>query len=126
MRFENVCRAISTLCKDIADAKKFDDDKALTHDLSMLRHIVKVLSEDVRREREDSAFFEKELEDVEEPKETPGAHVTEEEKEDSCDAVAAFRERRKKRSDSACVDRFKKRRQDRLDAKDDGKEKRIL
>lgn len=119
MGYSYLLGRIKSLTKDIKDAKAFDDEQAFEQDLRSLRHAIQDLSQMMKENREDSAFFEMELTDKEEKKPTIGAHVKEEKKEDSCDAVKAFKERRKVRKDSKCIERFKERRQKRLDAKDD-------
>lgn len=99
MKLEHSVKRIKDICKDMKEAKAFGDDNSMKADLKILRKAVKDLAEHARQEHEDSAFFEKELEDVKEVKPTPGAHVKEE-KEDSCDHVEEFRKRRKKRMDA--------------------------
>lgn len=119
MGYSYLLGRIKNLAEDIKDAKAFDDEHAFNQDLRVLRYAIQDLGRMMKENREDSAFFDVELTDEEEKKPTVGAHVTEKKKEDSCDAVKAFKERRKARKDSKCIERFKERRQKRLDAKDD-------
>lgn len=113
MGFDYILKKINSLCRDLRDAKKFDDQKVFEDDLQTLREVVRELSKKVQEERQDSAFFEGELEDKKEVKQEPLAH---EEKEDSCDAVAEFKKRRQARKDGKSVAEYRKRRQNRLDA----------
>ena len=119
MGYSYLLGRIKDLTEDIKDAKAFDDEHAFNQDLRVLRYAIQDLGRMMKENREDSAFFDVELTDEEEKKPTVGAHVTEEKKEDSCDAVKAFKERRQARKDSKCIERFKERRQKRLDAKDE-------
>ena len=106
MRSQYICSRIKDLTHDLRDAKAFEDEEAFQHDLRGLRKMIKALSESVKEEREDGVFFEGELEDKKEIKPTIGAHVKEEkedscdeEHEDACDPVEAFRKRRQERMD---------------------------
>lgn len=119
MGYSYLCGRIKELSSDLKDAKAFGEEQAFKQDLRILKHAIQDLGRMMKENREDSVFFEPELTDKEEKKQTVGAHVKEEKKEDSCDAVEAFRKRRQARKDGKCIERFKERRKKRLDAKDE-------
>ena len=117
LQIEYIIKDLLRVVDDMKYSNAHDDQENFENDLRIFRKIVRHLGEQVREEHEDSAFFEGELEEKEEYKQEPFAHVK---KEDGCcDHIEEFRNRRQKRKDGKCIDSFKKRRQDRLDAKED-------
>ena len=83
------------------DAKRFEQEDEFQRDLRSLRFIIGKLSDDAVEFRNDSAFFEGELEDKGEERWSP--------------VVEEYRKRRKKRTDAMDVARYKERRKARLD-----------
>lgn len=77
---------IKSLAQDMLDAKRFGQDQEFLEDLNTLKFYIRKLKEESEETREDSAFFEGELEEKEAPKWSP--------------AVQAYRERRQKRLDA--------------------------
>lgn len=77
---------IKALAKDMRDAKQFGQEEEFQEDLKSLRFIVQKLTEEAVQFRNDSAFFEGELEDKGEEKWSP--------------VVEAYRKRRKARLDA--------------------------
>lgn len=118
MQVEYIIEQLSKVADDMKYSNAHGDQEEFKNDLRLFRKIVRQLAGVVRREHEDSAFFEGELEEEEEYKQEPLAHIK---KEDGCDRVEAFRSRRQKRKDGRCIDSFKKRRQNRLDDKEEGR-----
>ena len=117
LQIQYFAKHVAELCKDLKDARAFGQRSEFDSDVRKLRHVVQMLNEQARQERNDSAFFEGELHEEEEPKQTVGAHVGEE-KEDSGECVAEFRKRRQKRKDEKCIEAYRVRKQKRLDARD--------
>lgn len=77
---------IKSLAQDMLDAKRFGQEQEFLEDLNTLKFYIRKLKEESEETREDSAFFEGELEEKETPKWSP--------------AVQAYRERRQKRLDA--------------------------
>lgn len=92
MDFAYIKNRLVSLKKDLEDAKCFGQEAEYHEDLETLKDIIQGLNEHIRKQRNDSAFFEKELEDKQEPKWSP--------------VVEEYRKRRQKRLDAKAEGRW--------------------
>ena len=104
LQFEYTIKDLLRVVDDMKYSNAHDDQENFKKDLRIFRKIVRHFGEQVREEHEDSAFFEGELEEKEEYKQEPFVHVK---KEDGCDHVEEFRNRRQKRKMKSVLSRSK-------------------